>query len=119
MVIADIGLPRLDGFGVAQQLRSAGTAGGHRIYLVALTGHGDPEQRERALSSGFDVHLVKPVEPDVLARLLSDSVIHSAQRAAPEFPAPERRPGSGESDGRVKLFGELQPALAGTPPRSA
>jgi CheY-like chemotaxis protein len=72
VVIADIGLPKLDGFGVAQRLRSASNGDGHRVYLVALTGYGGPQQRQRALSSGFDLHLVKPVEPEALARLLSD-----------------------------------------------
>ncbi len=72
VVIADIGLPKLDGFGVAQRLRKASNGDGHRVYLVALTGYGGQQQRERALSSGFDLHLVKPVEPEALARLLSE-----------------------------------------------
>jgi CheY-like chemotaxis protein len=38
---------------------------------VALTGYGSPEQRARALEAGFDMHLVKPVEPDQLAALIS------------------------------------------------
>ena len=72
VVIADIGLPKLDGFGVAQRLRRARNGDGPRIYLVAVTGYGGQEQRERALSAGFDLYLVKPVEPEALARLLSD-----------------------------------------------
>jgi CheY-like chemotaxis protein len=38
--------------------------------LIALTGYGQAEDRERALAAGFDVHLTKPVEPDLLARAM-------------------------------------------------
>jgi CheY-like chemotaxis protein len=41
------------------------------VLLVALTGYGSPEQRARALEAGFDMHMVKPVEPDQLAALIS------------------------------------------------
>jgi hypothetical protein len=42
-----------------------------RPFLVALTGYGQPEDRRRALSSGFDLHLTKPVDVDELTRVLS------------------------------------------------
>ena len=45
--------------------------GGRDILLVALTGYGQPEDERRALEAGFDAHLVKPVDPDVLERLLA------------------------------------------------
>jgi PAS domain S-box-containing protein len=69
LALIDVGLPGLDGYGVARGIRSA--PGGDSIRLVALTGYGQPEDRRRALEAGFDAHLVKPVEPDDLLRLLT------------------------------------------------
>jgi two-component system, sensor histidine kinase len=61
--VIDVGLPRLDGYQVAQRLRAAL---GPDIFLITHTSHGRPEDRQRALRAGFDVHLVKPVEPGEL-----------------------------------------------------
>jgi hypothetical protein len=41
------------------------------LYLIALTGYGGNDQRDRAIGAGFDVHLVKPINPDTLLRLIS------------------------------------------------
>src|SRR5262249_60810865 len=68
--LVDIGLPGIDGYEVARRLRA--TEQGKDIVLVALTGYGRPEDRDRALESGFDAHLVKPVDPEELNRLLVD-----------------------------------------------
>jgi signal transduction histidine kinase/CheY-like chemotaxis protein len=67
VALIDIGLPGLDGFQVAEQIRAALGPG---ILLVALTGYGQPEDRRQALEAGFNAHLVKPVELDGLQRLL-------------------------------------------------
>ena len=68
--ILDIGLPGMDGYELARRLRaSADTA---RARLLALTGYGKAEDRQRALDAGFDHHLVKPVDlPALLALLVS------------------------------------------------
>jgi len=66
-MLVDIGLPGLDGYGVARRVRSAL---GSSVYLVALTGYGQPEDRMRALDAGFDVHLTKPVDVAELDQLL-------------------------------------------------
>ena len=68
VVLVDIGLPGLDGYAVARRLRAAL---GHRVTLVALTGYGQTEDRRRTADAGFDAHLVKPVDPDVLTRALA------------------------------------------------
>jgi signal transduction histidine kinase/ActR/RegA family two-component response regulator len=68
LVLVDIGLPGLDGYAVARRLR---TALGDRVTLVALTGYGQSEDRRRTSEAGFDAHLVKPVDPDVLTRALA------------------------------------------------
>lgn len=67
-VLVDIGLPGLDGYGVARKVRRAL---GAAVYLIALTGYGQPEDRARALEAGFDVHLTKPVDIAQLEQLLS------------------------------------------------
>jgi signal transduction histidine kinase/PAS domain-containing protein/ActR/RegA family two-component response regulator len=69
VALIDIGLPGLDGYQVAQALRAAE---GRRIRLIAITGYGQPEDRQRALDAGFDAHLVKPVDVDELARVLAE-----------------------------------------------
>jgi len=63
VALIDVGLPGLDGYQLARRAR-AEAAGA--VYLVALTGYGQPEDHRQALESGFDAHLVKPVEPDAL-----------------------------------------------------
>jgi signal transduction histidine kinase len=69
----DIGLPGIDGYEVARRIRAHPK--GRELKLVALTGYGAPEQRAQAADAGFNLHLVKPVQPDGLAILLNgDSV---------------------------------------------
>ncbi|VXC96829.1 conserved hypothetical protein [Burkholderia sp. 8Y] len=64
ILFLDIGLPAMDGYEVARRLRTQPENGS--IRLVAVTGYGQKEDRERALASGFDDHLVKPVRPESL-----------------------------------------------------
>ena len=59
VAIVDIGLPQMDGYEVARLLREEH---GRTPYLVALTGYGRPEDRDRARAAGFDLHLTKPVD---------------------------------------------------------
>ena len=68
-VLVDVGLPGLDGYEVARRLRAR--PGAKRPWLVALTGYGLPEDRQRSRAAGFDLHLVKPVDTDALARALA------------------------------------------------
>ena len=58
----------MDGFEVARRLRSESPC--PDALIIAVTGYGQEEDRLRALSAGFDHHLVKPVDMDVLKRLL-------------------------------------------------
>ena len=69
VMLLDIGLPGMDGYEVARRVRAL--PGGDRIRLIALTGYGQSDDRRRALSAGFDAHLVKPVEPAKLAQALA------------------------------------------------
>jgi len=68
VVLLDIGLPGMNGHEVAQKLRRE--SWGRNMVLIAMTGWSMDEDRERSAQAGFDHHLVKPVEPDALMRLL-------------------------------------------------
>lgn len=73
LAVLDIGLPVMDGYELAGRLRALPSLG--KVRLVALTGHGRPEDRARAASAGFDEHLVKPITiqrlQETVCRLLS------------------------------------------------
>jgi two-component system, sensor histidine kinase len=67
VALIDIGLPGLDGYEVARRMRALGRP----ATLIALTGYGQPEDRQRAHDAGFDTHLVKPVDPAALTKVLA------------------------------------------------
>ena len=69
VAIVDIGLPGLSGYDIARGVRASLVDGSMR--LIALTGYGQPADRERAFEAGFDVHLLKPIPPELLARELA------------------------------------------------
>jgi PAS domain S-box-containing protein len=75
VVFLDLGLPDIDGCEVARQLSADLSMNGAdtRPTLVALTGHGQPEDRERTRSAGFDHHIVKPAVVEDLVRLVRDA----------------------------------------------
>jgi CheY-like chemotaxis protein len=66
-VLLDLGLPIMDGYETARRLRQEGLAG---KLLIAVTGFGSAEDRRRAAEAGFDTHLVKPVSPEALRKVL-------------------------------------------------
>jgi PAS domain S-box-containing protein len=68
IVLCDIGLPGLDGYGVARELRRYPKTA--HIRLLALTGYGQEDDRRRSREAGFEHHLVKPADPEELQRLL-------------------------------------------------
>ncbi|MDB5803557.1 MAG: Chemotaxis protein methyltransferase CheR [Betaproteobacteria bacterium] len=68
IALVDIGLPKLDGYGVAQRVTSDGPA--KAVRLIALTGYGQEADRQRSRESGFHAHLVKPVDLEKLAEML-------------------------------------------------
>jgi len=70
VILMDLGLPRMDGYEVARRIRAR--HGDGSPVLIALTGYGQEEARRRSSEAGFDLHLVKPVNPDELSRLLAD-----------------------------------------------
>ena len=66
VVLMDIGLPGIDGFEVARRIREKT----NKPFLIAMTGYGQSEDRERSSEAGFEYHLVKPVDPVRLQNLL-------------------------------------------------
>jgi signal transduction histidine kinase/DNA-binding NarL/FixJ family response regulator len=88
----DVGLPGLDGYEIARRFRSeseGGVASGpgarKSVLLVALTGYGTPDALERSRCAGFDHHLIKPVNPDVLYKLMNAKAPSEPRH---EMPAP-------------------------------
>jgi CheY-like chemotaxis protein len=70
IALIDIGLPGLDGYHVARELRDRQP--GRETRLIALTGYGQPDDRKKALEAGFDAHLVKPVDLERLSKVLAE-----------------------------------------------
>ena len=70
VVLLDIGLPGIDGYEVARRLRAMREL--ERVRIVAITGWGQEADRQRSREAGFDLHLVKPVDPNELARILHE-----------------------------------------------
>lgn len=78
VVLLDIGLPRMNGYEVAREIRQQ--AAGESVLLVALTGYGQDEDRQRSTAAGFNAHLVKPVDLQVLDQILA----HAEQFVCPQ-----------------------------------
>src|SRR5262245_32610139 len=72
VILMDIGLPELNGLDAARQIRAQPR--GASILLIALTGWGDEDDKQRTREAGFDLHLVKPVSPTALGALLDERV---------------------------------------------
>ena len=68
LAILDIGMPKLNGYDVARQIRLRETS---RTVLIAVTGWGQEEDKRRAREAGFDHHLTKPVDPPAITRILA------------------------------------------------
>ncbi|QQE09093.1 response regulator [Cupriavidus gilardii] len=71
VAVLDIGLPVMDGYELVRRLRE--TLGDRPCRFVALTGYGQDTDRDRSKAAGFSQHLVKPVSPDALLRLIEDT----------------------------------------------
>jgi len=69
-ILLDLGMPELDGYATCRMIRQQ--SWGQDVVVLALTGYGQPEDRERTQAAGFDGHLVKPVDLPTLIKLLSD-----------------------------------------------
>jgi len=71
VVLIDLGLPGMDGYAVANSIRSAP---GYSAVLVAITGYGQSEYRARATDAGFQAYLLKPVDPAELEKIIAQAL---------------------------------------------
>lgn len=78
VALLDIGMPQMDGYEVARRIRAR--PAGKRVLLIALTGWGQDKDRAASRDAGFDHHLVKPVETEVIGRLLEPPRLEAARR---------------------------------------
>lgn len=69
VILLDIGLPKLNGYEACRRIRAR--EGGERVVVIAQTGWGQDEDRQRTHDAGFDHHMVKPVDPTALMTLLA------------------------------------------------
>ncbi|HEV8256648.1 MAG TPA: ATP-binding protein [Casimicrobiaceae bacterium] len=79
VILLDIGMPRLNGYDAARRIREQ--RWGKGMFLVALTGWGQDEDKRRATEAGFDLHFTKPVNPADLEQLVAGLHTHSNARA--------------------------------------
>ena len=70
VALIDVGLPGMNGYDVARAIRKSFPDGA--IRLIAVTGYGQPSDRDLAMQAGFDTHLLKPISPPLLQRLLAE-----------------------------------------------
>jgi signal transduction histidine kinase/ActR/RegA family two-component response regulator len=75
MILMDLGMPKVDGYEAARRIRAE--PWGRETFMVALTGWGADQDRQRAQSAGFDRHLVKPVDLKALKKMISERPIVS------------------------------------------
>jgi signal transduction histidine kinase len=71
VALIDIGLPGFDGYEIARRIRSEGSPWSREVRLIARSGYGQAADRARAVEAGFDVHLLKPVDPAKLRELIA------------------------------------------------
>ena len=71
VVLLDIGLPQMNGYEVARQLRKSAEL--RNVILVAFTGYGRDEDRQQTREAGFDYHLVKPLDAEALERIIDST----------------------------------------------
>ena len=76
VILLDIGLPRLNGYDACRRIRAQ--PWGVRPVLIALTGWGQDDDRHRSKEAGFNFHMVKPVDPAALERLLAGLLLTPA-----------------------------------------
>jgi CheY-like chemotaxis protein len=78
VILLDLGLPRMDGWQVAEQFHKQPAQ--KRPLLIAVTGYGQEADRQKSLEAGIDMHLLKPVDPDQLRRLPAPPCVSNQDR---------------------------------------
>jgi CheY-like chemotaxis protein len=73
VVVSDIAMPDVDGYEFIRMFRAITGRKGAKVPVIALTAYGSGQDRDRALQSGFDRHLAKPLDPAELVRTIVES----------------------------------------------
>ncbi|TAG86442.1 MAG: response regulator [Oscillatoriales cyanobacterium] len=74
VLISDIGMPEEDGYSLMEQVQTLATEAGGKIIAIALTAYASDKERQKAIDSGFDKHIAKPVQPIQLALIIADLI---------------------------------------------
>jgi CheY-like chemotaxis protein len=94
VVLLDISLPKMDGYETARRIRQQQNGNGKRPLLVAISGYGSEQDRQRSHEAGIDMHFVKPVDPPELEKLLRrfQKIVApaAAERRLPAHQRPDR-----------------------------
>jgi CheY-like chemotaxis protein len=93
VLVSDISMPYEDGYSLIRKVRALGPAQGGDVPAAAVTAFALEDDRERALASGYDAHLAKPVEPRALVRLVAELARNVPPRAAAGAAGPAAGPG--------------------------
>ncbi|WP_445243910.1 response regulator [Microcoleus sp. S13_B4] len=78
VLIADIGMPQIDGYELIRQIRQLSTDEGGQIPAIALTAYAGETNKQQALAAGFQRHLPKPVEPETLVETI-EKLLHQIE----------------------------------------
>jgi CheY-like chemotaxis protein/nitrogen-specific signal transduction histidine kinase len=82
VIVADIGLPDEDGYAFMWQIRAREDGGPHHVPALALTAYARAEDRDRALASGYQMHVAKPVDPDQFIAAVASLARHATARSS-------------------------------------
>jgi PAS domain S-box-containing protein len=91
VVVADLGMPRIDGFGFIHRLRNHDNAQTREIPAAALTAYARSEDRMKALQAGFQIHLAKPIDPAELVTTIASLAKRIVVKSAGTSPANESK----------------------------
>jgi CheY-like chemotaxis protein len=109
-ILLDIGLPGMNGYEVARRLRSEETC--RETVIIAVTGYGQPEDRQRSREVGIDYHLLKPIEYGILLALFAQSEELSAENGSSRHPRKVSTDGPGRTV-PARVHDTSQPGSAG------
>ena len=98
VIVADIGLPDEDGYAFIRQVRARENGGPHHVPALALTAYARAEDRDRALASGYQMHVAKPVEPDQFIAAVARLARQAGSARSSDAASSGTRPVAGTDD---------------------
>ena len=88
VLISDIEMPGEDGYSLIRKVRAQSIGAGGATPAIALTAYGRPQDRDRCLAAGFDVHVSKPIDPGELTAMIAAVARQDAERQSASSPGP-------------------------------